>query len=352
MTTSHPVHDAVVAAVAEDADDRAALAERERLAVLAEYALHADLEDAELDAVTRLAAAVTGLPLAVVNIIDETDQVQVAACGLEPSTTPREDSMCARHFTSGQGLVHVPDASADPGYAANPWVTGRIAEVRQYASAPLVVEGGYALGTLCVGDLRPGTLTASQREALEDLARVTTGLLARRRQTRLAARLATTDPLTGLPNRRGWHEQLGRLLARAGRTGDPLVVALADVDHFKAFNDRHGHQAGDRALREVAARLTTSLRGGDLVARWGGEEIAVALPDCDTTFAGLVLDRARRAVPDGCTVSVGFARWDGAESPDELLGRADAALYAAKAAGRDRVVAWEPGHASRWRPGP
>jgi diguanylate cyclase (GGDEF)-like protein/PAS domain S-box-containing protein len=149
---------------------------------------------------------------------------------------------------------------------------------------------------------------------------------------------ARTDPLTGLPNLRAWDEQLGRELAADRRDGRPVCVALVDLDDFKGFNDAHGHLAGDRLLREAVAGWRHSLRAGDVLARLGGDEFAMLLPSCRLDGALVLADRVRCATPGGRTCSVGIAAWDGDEAPHELLHRADGALYAAKAAGRDRVM--------------
>jgi diguanylate cyclase (GGDEF)-like protein len=115
-------------------------------------------------------------------------------------------------------------------------------------------------------------------------------------------------------------------------------VALLDLDLFKAFNDEFGHQAGDRLLKQAAAAWSSELRATDLVARYGGEEFALALPGMGPDEAGEVLERLRRATPEGQSCSAGAVWWDGEESGAELIGRADDALYAAKRAGRDRSV--------------
>jgi diguanylate cyclase (GGDEF)-like protein len=112
-----------------------------------------------------------------------------------------------------------------------------------------------------------------------------------------------------------------------------------DLDHFKAFNDRHGHQAGDRFLVNAARRWTAELRPMDTIARYGGEEFLVLLPGCDVGTAMVIANRLREAVPERQTCSVGVAQWDGVESTASLVARADAALYAAKAAGRDKTMA-------------
>src|SRR5918996_1445255 len=156
--------------------------------------------------------------------------------------------------------------------------------------------------------------------------------------TQLAA-LAHNDGLTGIPNRRAWELELPREMARVRRYGGRLYVALLDLDHFKRFNDQHGHQGGDRLLKEATAAWRTRMRRTDLLARYGGEEFAVMLRDCSQAEAVMVLDGLRAVMPAGQTFSAGIAEWDGHESPERLVGRADVGLYEAKRAGRDRVVA-------------
>jgi diguanylate cyclase (GGDEF)-like protein len=164
--------------------------------------------------------------------------------------------------------------------------------------------------------------------------------LVRQREV-LAVRLertARTDPLTGLPNRPAWDEELSREIVHAGRTETPLCVALLDLDYFKQFNDENGHPAGDSHLKEVAALWRSRLRSADLIARYGGEEFAVLFTATDTPQAQQVIETLRGGVPHEETVSAGVARWDGRESGPELFARADAALYEAKRTGRDRTV--------------
>jgi diguanylate cyclase (GGDEF)-like protein len=151
--------------------------------------------------------------------------------------------------------------------------------------------------------------------------------------------LADTDELTGLPNRRGWNRELEIAISTAQRRKSALCVALIDVDRFKNVNDARGHQAGDRLLKEAAAAWRSTLRPADILARPGGDEFTLVLPDCDVATARTVLDRLRVATPGEHTCSVGIAEWNVSESADELLARADDALYSAKDAGRDRVVA-------------
>jgi diguanylate cyclase len=150
--------------------------------------------------------------------------------------------------------------------------------------------------------------------------------------------LATIDELTGLPNRRGWGAAMAAAVERSRRDGTPLAVALIDLDHFKRFNDELGHQAGDRLLRGAAAAWRDALRGADQIARYGGEEFIVLLHNADAAHAELVLERLRPVTPAGQTFSAGVATWTTPETSDELIARADRALYRAKDAGRNRTV--------------
>lgn len=151
-------------------------------------------------------------------------------------------------------------------------------------------------------------------------------------------RLAAIDALTGIYNRRSWDEHLARELARSRRERRPLSVAIIDLDHFKRFNDRNGHPAGDRLLAEAATAWRSAIRTTDILARYGGEEFAAALPDCPVDQAVGIMDRLRTVVPMGQTLSAGVACWDGAESGAALMARADRALYVAKDQGRNRVI--------------
>ncbi len=151
--------------------------------------------------------------------------------------------------------------------------------------------------------------------------------------------LARSDALTGLPNRRALDDQLPREMARALRSEAPLCLAIIDIDHFKAYNDTYGHLAGDSILRSCAAAWDGELRGEDTILRFGGEEFLVILPNCEPADATEIVERLRGATPDGQTCSAGLAVWRAGESVDELVGRADTALYEAKESGRNRLVA-------------
>jgi len=157
-------------------------------------------------------------------------------------------------------------------------------------------------------------------------------------QAEQLAALARDDGLTGIPNRRTWDGELPVAMDRARRDGAPLTVAMIDLDRFKRFNDEHGHQAGDRLLKDATAAWSTALRSTDLLCRYGGEEFGVLMPGATAEQATEVLERLRAVTPRSQTFSAGVACWDRQEISDELVARADRALYAAKAAGRDRVT--------------
>lgn len=162
-------------------------------------------------------------------------------------------------------------------------------------------------------------------------------------------RLVTLDGLTQLYNQRHFHESLAREVARGERYGRKLGLVLCDIDHFKALNDAHGHLAGDTVLRELAALVKRSVRRQDLLARVGGEELALLAPECGLPEVTVVAEKIRRLVEGtsfkyadrklAVTVSLGCSTLlPGADSAEAMYRRADEALYAAKQAGRNRVV--------------
>jgi diguanylate cyclase (GGDEF)-like protein len=218
--------------------------------------------------------------------------------------------------------------------------------------------GALKIFPLRAGEVTVGTLVCGtrRRDGLPDMAQAELGMLAlqaaaalvRTRLFEQAERLATTDGLTGLMNRRSLGTQLAARVREAQRYRRPLSLLLLDVDHFKKVNDTHGHPAGDAVLRGVAAVARSRARDTDLVARYGGEELAVVLPETDAAGARAIAERLRAAVEGTAhateqgslrvTVSIGVATWPGGgQTPDELVTTADRALYRAKQTGRNRV---------------
>jgi two-component system cell cycle response regulator len=183
-------------------------------------------------------------------------------------------------------------------------------------------------------------------DAFELKARVRAALRTKRLQDLLVEQ-GRIDPLTGLPNRRALTERLGQEWARIGRHGGIMSFVMADIDSFKVLNDTYGHQVGDEVLQEVARKIRESCRVNDLASRYGGEEFGIIVPETPAVGAFRVAERCRLAVegislevdhgPVRPTASFGVADTAGVDSPDMLIHEADAALYRAKAAGRNRV---------------
>ena len=173
-----------------------------------------------------------------------------------------------------------------------------------------------------------------------------------RHNVQLSLEMAITDQLTGLHNRRYMGRHLDNLLAQSRKTGKPLAFVIMDIDFFKSVNDTHGHDIGDEVLREFARRIASNVRGIDLACRFGGEEFVVVMPDTDIAYAYAVAERLRKSIEPTpieisrapgkltITISIGIAASeDENDSAEDLLHRADQALYRAKKTGRNRVVA-------------
>ena len=221
------------------------------------------------------------------------------------------------------------------------------------AAAVLVARGALSLTRTTHDLMAPGIQEATWSLVL--LVLLTAASLGifwmelQRRNTELA-RLASRDMLTGVLNRRAFEEEFHRETARAQRVAEPFCLALLDLDGFKSVNDRYGHLAGDAVLRAVAAHIEKRIRGTDRLARYGGEEFALLMPGTAKAAAFVALERIRTALAAealavrdhavALTLSAGLAQYerDGADW-DALVGAADGALYAAKNAGRNRVVA-------------
>lgn len=198
-----------------------------------------------------------------------------------------------------------------------------------------------ALDTALVIEAYHGTRVGELETSVEAL---------RVRGERLAHDLST-DALTGVTSRRSLLEALARTLEQAGREGQRVGLIVLDLDHFKQINDRYGHGAGDKVLQVTAARIRSSLRPTDTVGRYGGEEFLIILPNTDLPSSIRIAERVRSSLNKDAvhtnderisvTASQGVAVCDGSEDAKSLIERADAALYAAKRAGRDRIVAAE-----------
>ena len=230
---------------------------------------------------------------------------------------------------------------------------------RGFAGVPLFGEHVGASGAICLADTEPGTLGAADLDSLETLAReLERQIESSLGSTRPAAapitttidvdtleRLAVTDPLTGLANRRGGERSVTSEISRARRQKSPLSCIFIDIDHFKRINDTFGHQAGDRLLRDLSELLRRTLRAYDILVRWGGEEFLLILPGVTLDQARKLAERIRAAVErletqglGRVTISAGTAALDGSYDFEAMLDAADRRLYQAKASGRNAVV--------------
>lgn len=345
--------------------------EAKRLDALDAYQIMDTPAEQAYDDVLMLAAAICDVPIALVSLLDSERQWFKAKVGVCVTQTPIQDAFCAHAIASDSDIFEVRDALEDPRFANNALVTGELG-IRFYAGAPLITPAGVKLGTVCVIDRVPKVLDARSRAALLALSRqVVTLLELRRNQAQLREmagvqqlrqlqlegyqkqledvnglfrQQATLDPLTGLSNRRAFDDTLCEELARIERTGASMALIFVDVDHFKNFNDEFGHVAGDQALQQVAAVLLAQARPYDQVARYGGEELTLILPNTGRGAGMVVAERIRLAIErfawprSPITVSVGVAVANNAVTGAGLLERADRALYQAKRAGRNCVV--------------
>jgi diguanylate cyclase (GGDEF)-like protein len=220
---------------------------------------------------------------------------------------------------------------------AEQWSSPRGAEIWERCGRPDAIlyqpllRGSEPVGVLCVGWHDVLVLSGPRVNAIGLLTHEAALLLTRADQMTRLTGMATTDPLTGLPNRRAWESKI----AQAAISPGPVTVAMIDLDNFKAFNDTYGHLAGDALLRETADAWTAQLRNIDLLARLGGEEFGLLLYDAELESAYEIAERLRLAVTHEQTCCVGLAQRRTGEPIESVVRRADRALYDAKAAGRD-----------------
>jgi diguanylate cyclase (GGDEF)-like protein/PAS domain S-box-containing protein len=268
----------------------------------------------------------------------EGDELEITAssgAALRGMTAPLSiESGLATAFATGE-FAFAADVTTDPRVKFR-W--NELTGARSGAWLP-VIQDGRCTAVLAVSWNEPRQSLSERETGLLRLLASEAAITIQRTDLLVQLRSsARTDPLTGLPNRRVWDEDLEREIARARRHGGSLCLAMLDLDRFKAFNDHHGHQGGDQLLAATAIAWRPVLRATDTLARYGGEEFAVLLPHSDEEGAMTVVGRLLEVVPLGQTASAGVAVWDGKESADALLARADAALYAAKGAGRARAL--------------
>lgn len=323
------------------------IGEFERLKALDRFGILDTPAEPQFDRIVSMASRMLGMPISLISLIDRDRQWFKARIGLEATQTPRTMAFCA-HAIKSDAVMVVEDATGDERFADNPLVTSE-PSIRFYAGAPLIARDGERLGTLCVIDQAPRQLTAKEQDFLTDLAAIVMDELELRLANQELAVLARTDPLTGTCNRRTFFNLAEREMGRRTRLGQDIVVVLLDIDHFKLVNDRHGHAVGDKVLVEVARRMGDAIRVQDVLARLGGEEFGILLPDTSLAQGVELAERLRQltatepfdasGAPLPVTISLGVAAVASGEcNIDDAMRRADAALYRAKHGGRNQVA--------------
>lgn len=331
--------------------------EQARLAALRALDVLDSAPEASFNILVRVAATITSAPISLLTLVDSARQWFKARVGLPGvSETSRDFSFCA-HTILQNTVLEVPDAYRDARFANNPLVTGAPG-IRFYAGAPISLQDGSRVGSLCVIDRNPRKLTGEQLEVLRHLAHAAAVQLEGRRAMHLLRETtgeiqyhATHDTLTGLVNRSEFESRLVRVLQDAREQRSRHALLYIDIDQFKLVNDSCGHAVGDELLQEVAKLFGQAIRTRDTLARLGGDEFAIILEHCSAEQAQRVAQQICDAMSrfrfshDGrslrVSASIGLVpvddRWT---TPAAILQAADAACYAAKEGGRNRVHLW------------
>jgi len=305
-------------------------------------------KDYNLDRIVRLAAMSMDCHLAAFSVSEKGQQVYIAAHGADLDDQPDAlSAICHTVFSTKEPLM-VKDLASDAQWQSHAAVTGSL-RLRGYAGMPVYAATKAVIGTLCVASHRPIHADPTATQAmLNDFVRLIEDSLMMRRA-------AVRDGLTGLFNRRFFQDQIATEWRRAMRLQLPISIVLLDIDHFKTINDSAGHPAGDRVICRIAQIIEKRVRrAGDTVCRFGGEEFAMILPSTDQASGSLLGESIRREIeaaaishpghPEGeprtVTVSVGVAtvctKADLINySADDIVAKADDALYVAKNAGRN-----------------
>ncbi len=340
--------------------------EFERLNALRRYAILDTPPEGAFDRVTALAAELLEVPWSVVSLVDTARVWYKSVHGdLGHREIARLPGLCGA-AVARDGPYVVENAAADLRTHEHPLVTGA-PRIGFYVGVPLRTHDGHRLGTLSCMDRRPRSVTPRELRLLGTLAAIVMDEIELRRSAAQIARLsealadtcndlerrASFDALTGVLARSAMLARTAALVERAAAAGRGIALVMVDIDRFKAINDGYGHAVGDAVLKEVAARMAGRCRGGDLLGRIGGEEFLAVFADVPAGGAGAIAERLRSAVArtpvaiaggGALPVSISggllaLAPGEAAPALSELLSRADAALYAAKAQGRNRIVA-------------
>lgn len=312
-----------------------------RIAALRDLAILDTLPEPAYDDLASLAAAVCRTDVGAVNFVDGDRHWTKAIVGVadgQRASVAADLSLCAATIRSPEGVITVGDTLDGDLWREHLDATGEPLP-RFYAGASLVVSG-ERVGVVCVFGDEPRDFTPAEEAGLSALARQASAHLELRRRNLALRELAITDPLTGLANRTLLFDHLDLALAGSRRSAPRVGVVFCDVDEFKSVNDRFGHDAGDRLLRDIANRLSSAVRDVDTVARFAGDEFVVICPGlAGTAELAAVGERVAQSVatigplPDGSPpprLTVGAVLAEDGELAVDALERADAAMYAAK----------------------
>ncbi|WP_305857572.1 GGDEF domain-containing protein [Balneatrix alpica] len=281
------------------------------------------------DRLTRLAKRLFHIPIAAVSLIDENRQWFKSRMGIEESETSRDISFCGHTILGSKPLI-VPDTLLDPRFVDNPQVSGE-PFIRFYIGFPLILHNDCALGTLCLADRIPRSLTDEDISLLQDLANMA-------RQELMALQIATVDELTRISNRRGFSIIAEHTLKFCQRHQHHAYLLFFDMDGFKGINNTFGHLEGDRALMDFAQILKQSFRDSDVLGRLGGDEFVVLLAQTSHNQVQGILQRFASELDTfnreqgrcyQLHASVGMAHWQPEQPIDltQLLHEADRQMY-------------------------
>lgn len=310
-----------------------------RLSAVARYEIMDTPSEPQFDHIVSLLKTIFKAPIALISVIDDRRQWYKACEGLGVGEIPRDMAFCNYTIQSAD-ILAIEDTTLDPRFASHPLVVGE-PHLRSYLGIPLTSPDGYNIGTICIVDTRPRTFGADEYETLRQFAAVAISQFELRQ-------IASRDALTGMATRRAFTEAAQRELSRFLRHGQPVTLVLFDLDRFKSINDTFGHGVGDAVLKSASAACEAVKRNEEQIGRIGGEEFAILLVNTGLPEALTAAERFRKAIEAATieqqpalpfTASFGLSQCS-AETADveTWMDRADKALYAAKAQGRNRCI--------------
>jgi diguanylate cyclase (GGDEF)-like protein len=318
--------------------------EAERLQALEDYAIMDSPPEESFERIARLARILMNAPVAMISFVDRDRQWFKSHPGTDVGESARDTSFCTHTIQSDEPFI-VQDSLLDSRFRDSHLVKGP-SGVRSYIGVPLRTSTGHRIGALCINDVNPRGATDDQLAGLQDLAALVMDELELRK-------LAARDSLTGAATRRVFVSQGQFAFKQSSRHGRELSCIVFDLDHFKQINDTYGHAAGDAVLRAVGNLTKSLIRSTDILGRIGGEEFGIVLPETPSISAATIGELIRKNIgllavkhnghQISVTASCGIASLGSQDqSFASMLARADAAMYEAKAAGRNNVVAKTP----------